>query len=89
MNTRALRSALIGAVGVALALTSGSAWAITFRLTNLGTLAPGAGITTWFGGAGLAGPYADAFIRPERKGGLAFKRLQQQLHESREIGSRD
>ena len=46
MNTRALRSALIGAVGVALALTSGSIWAITFRLTDLGTLAPGAGITT-------------------------------------------
>ena len=38
MNTYAIRSALISALGVALALASGSAWAIAFRLTDLGTL---------------------------------------------------
>ena len=38
MNTRAIRSALVGTLGVALALASGSALAITFRLTDLGTL---------------------------------------------------
>ena len=38
MNTRAIRSGLIGSLGVALALASGSALATTFRLTDLGTL---------------------------------------------------
>ena len=38
MNTRAIRSALIGALGVALALASGSALASTYWLTDLGTL---------------------------------------------------
>ena len=38
MNTRKLRSTLIGSLGVALALASGSALAISFRLTDLGTL---------------------------------------------------
>ena len=34
----AIRSALVGTLGVALALASGSALATTFRLTDLGTL---------------------------------------------------
>ena len=38
MNTRTIRSALISALGVALALASGSALATSFRLTDLGTL---------------------------------------------------
>ena len=38
MNTCAIRSTLIGSLGVALALASGSALAISFRLTDLGTL---------------------------------------------------
>jgi probable HAF family extracellular repeat protein len=38
MNTRKLRSTLIGSVGIALALASGSVLAISFRLTDLGTL---------------------------------------------------
>ena len=38
MNTRAIRSTLIGTLGVALALASGSALATTYRLTDLGTL---------------------------------------------------
>ena len=38
MNTRTTRSTLISFLGVALALASGSAWAITFRITDLGTL---------------------------------------------------
>jgi hypothetical protein len=38
MNTRAIRPVLIGTLGVALALASGSALATTFRLTDLGTL---------------------------------------------------
>ena len=38
MNTYAIRSTLIGSLGVALALASGSALAISFRLTDLGTL---------------------------------------------------
>ena len=38
MNTRKLRSTLIGTLGVALALASGSALAISFRITDLGTL---------------------------------------------------
>ena len=38
MNTYALRSALIGTLGVALALASGAALAATYRLTDLGTL---------------------------------------------------
>ena len=38
MNTYAIRSTLIGTLGVALALASGSALAISFRLTDLGTL---------------------------------------------------
>jgi probable HAF family extracellular repeat protein len=38
MNTRKLRSTLIGSLGVALALASGSALAISYRLTDLGTL---------------------------------------------------
>ena len=38
MNTRAIRSSLIGSLGVALALASGSALAISFRITDLGTL---------------------------------------------------
>ena len=38
MNTYAIRSALVGTLGVALALASGSALATTYRLTDLGTL---------------------------------------------------
>jgi probable HAF family extracellular repeat protein len=38
MNTYAIRSALIRAFGVALALASGSVLATSFRLTDLGTL---------------------------------------------------
>ena len=38
MNTRAIRSALLSTLSVALALASGSALAISFRLTDLGTL---------------------------------------------------
>ena len=38
MNTRTIRSTLIGTLGVALALASGSALAISFRITDLGTL---------------------------------------------------
>jgi probable HAF family extracellular repeat protein len=38
MNTRAIRSTLIGSLGVALALASGSALATSFRITDLGTL---------------------------------------------------
>jgi probable HAF family extracellular repeat protein len=38
MKTHAVRSMLINALGVALALASGPAWAITYRLTDLGTL---------------------------------------------------
>ena len=38
MNTYAIRSTLIGTLGVALALASGSALATTFRITDLGTL---------------------------------------------------
>jgi probable HAF family extracellular repeat protein len=38
MNTRTIRSTLIGSLGVALALLSGSALAISFRITDLGTL---------------------------------------------------
>ncbi len=38
MNARKLRSTLIGSVGMALALASGSALAISFRITDLGTL---------------------------------------------------
>ena len=41
MNTRKLRSTLIGTLGVALALASGSALAISFRLTDLGALEGG------------------------------------------------
>jgi probable HAF family extracellular repeat protein len=37
MNTYAIRSALVGTLGVVLALASGSASAITFRITDLGT----------------------------------------------------
>ena len=38
MNTRAIRSALVSTLGVALALASGSVLATSFRLTDLGTL---------------------------------------------------
>ena len=38
MNTYAIRSTLVGTLGVALALASGSALAISFRITDLGTL---------------------------------------------------
>ena len=38
MNTRTIRSTLIGTLGVALALAAGSAWAIAFRITDIGTL---------------------------------------------------
>src|SRR5688572_5685883 len=38
MNTHAIRPTLVRAFGVALALASGSASAITYRLTDLGTL---------------------------------------------------
>jgi hypothetical protein len=38
MNTRKLRSTLIGTLGVALAFASGPALATTYRLTDLGTL---------------------------------------------------
>jgi hypothetical protein len=38
MNTRKLRSTLIGSVGMALAFMSGSALAISFQITDLGTL---------------------------------------------------
>ena len=38
MNARAIRLTLIGSLGVALALVSGSSLATTFRLTDLGTL---------------------------------------------------
>ena len=38
MNTHAIRSTLVGSLGVALALASGSALAISFRITDLGTL---------------------------------------------------
>ena len=38
MNPYALRSALLGTLGVALALASGAALATTYRLTDLGTL---------------------------------------------------
>ena len=38
MNTCTIRSTLISALGVALALASGSAFATTYRLTDLGTL---------------------------------------------------
>ena len=38
MNTYAIRSTLVRALGVALALVSGSALAISFRITDLGTL---------------------------------------------------
>jgi len=38
MNTYAIRSTLIGSLGVALALASGSALAISFRITSLGPL---------------------------------------------------
>ena len=38
MKTRTIRSALIGSLGMALALASGSALATSFRLTELGTL---------------------------------------------------
>jgi probable HAF family extracellular repeat protein len=41
MNTHAIRSTLIGSLGVALALVAGSAWAITFRITDLGSLGGG------------------------------------------------
>jgi hypothetical protein len=38
MNTYAIRSALVSTLGLALALGAGSASAISFRLTDLGTL---------------------------------------------------
>ena len=38
MHTYAIRSALVGTLGVALALASGAALAATYRLTELGTL---------------------------------------------------
>ena len=38
MNTDIIRSTLVRAFGVALALTAGSALAISFRITDLGTL---------------------------------------------------
>jgi len=38
MNTYAIRSTLIGSLGVVLALASGSALAISFRITSLGPL---------------------------------------------------
>jgi hypothetical protein len=38
MNARTIRSTLIGSLGVALALASVPAWAITYRVTDLGVL---------------------------------------------------
>ena len=38
MNTYAIRSVLINTLGVALALASGSALAISYRVTDLGSL---------------------------------------------------
>ena len=46
MNTYAIRSTLIGSLGVALALASGSALAISFRITSLGPLPPVGDLTT-------------------------------------------
>jgi probable HAF family extracellular repeat protein len=43
MNTHVIRSALISALGAALALASGPMLATTFRLTDLGTLPGGSG----------------------------------------------
>ena len=67
MNTYAIRSTLISTLGVALALASGSALAISFRLTDLGTLGgPSSGAAPQRLGAGDGllhnGRWAHAFL---------------------------
>ena len=54
MNTYAVRPTLIGTLGVALALASGSVLATSFRLTDLGTASGGSAINASGHGAGCA-----------------------------------